>query len=92
MTTLRKTPSIGSLIAVALLVATAWNFSGPLIGSYLGQVNRNNAAFATARAGVVESHNRNYKSLCPRWRDATLLERWTTYGDRRWCKDFVGRL
>lgn len=92
MTTLRKHFSIGSVVAVALIAATAYNFGGPVVGSFARHMDNVQSAVGPTAAGQAAAREVAYKTLCPLWRDATWIEKQIKFRKWAWCKDYVDRL
>ncbi|RVH69231.1 hypothetical protein CN198_14325 [Sinorhizobium meliloti] len=44
--------------------------------------------------GLQEAHERYFRTLCPAYFEASLVERWTSpfYFDMVWCEDYKHRL
>ncbi len=82
----------GGLLSIAALSAVLALIGMPVGESYLNAVNQRDAAFEMRRISDKAYIESNYKTLCPAYRDASFLERLTTYRNRAYCEKYLDRL
>lgn len=73
----------GAIIAIGVI---------PFAGGLIGQYEREGRIAAQGEAIAAENRGEYYKTICPRYKDANIIAKWTTLRDRAWCEDYLDKL
>lgn len=89
MTYLRGAVALITAGIFAYLAVTTVMFAGTgMYALYL----QNEKTFGVTEEKELRAQERTFEVVCIKWKDANLIEKYTTYGDRKWCKDYVHRM
>lgn len=89
MTIINTTRKLAMIVcAGAILVVGVIPFAGGLIGQYQRE------ARIAAKGEIIAAQGSEaiFKNVCPNYRDASMIAKWTTYRDLAWCEDYLDRL